>query len=173
MTTTKHCDSTDCMGWCLLGGGSCDQIRREHAARTAILEEVAVERARQDDKWGEQNHPNGTGSDRTVLHSLGAFQQDVNLDLAELAKQRVDLLARSGACTYEAILTEEWAEAIACDNPAELRAELIQVAAVAVAWVEAIDRRACTECREATAVGHGMCGSCLHDALRSGWVPGS
>jgi hypothetical protein len=27
------------------------------------------------------------------------------------------------------------------DDPEELRAELIQVAAVAVAWIEAIDRR--------------------------------
>jgi hypothetical protein len=33
------------------------------------------------------------------------------------------------------------AEALAEDDPTLLRAELIQVAAVAVAWVEAIDRR--------------------------------
>ncbi len=35
----------------------------------------------------------------------------------------------------------------------------------------------CSECSESIAVddlgsGHGMCGSCLHDAVRSGWEPG-
>jgi hypothetical protein len=40
------------------------------------------------------------------------------------------------------ILEEEVAEAAAESDPAKLRAELVQVAAVAVAWIEAIDRRA-------------------------------
>lgn len=28
----------------------------------SVLAEVLAERARQDAKWGEQNHPNGTGA---------------------------------------------------------------------------------------------------------------
>jgi len=36
---------------------------------------------------------------------------------------------------------EGWAGAIAERDPAKLRAELIQVAAVAVQWIQAIDRR--------------------------------
>lgn len=37
--------------------------------------------------------------------------------------------------------------------------------------------RPCRECGESVArddvrAGYGMCGSCLHDALRSGWTPG-
>jgi malonyl CoA-acyl carrier protein transacylase len=43
--------------------------------------------------------------------------------------------------TWEHILTEEHYEAMAEEDPTRLREELIQVAAVAVAWVEAIDRR--------------------------------
>ena len=30
----------------------------------------------------------------------------------------------------------------------------------------------CKECGEAPAEEWGMCGSCIHDAERSGWVPG-
>lgn len=32
---------------------------------------------------------------------------------------------------------------------------------------------ACSECREYTAVDHGMCPSCEHNARRSGWAPGA
>jgi hypothetical protein len=36
---------------------------------------------------------------------------------------------------------EEVGEALQADNDADLRAELVQVAAVAMAWIDAIDRR--------------------------------
>lgn len=31
----------------------------------------------------------------------------------------------------------------------------------------------CTECQEVPATEYGMCDSCIHDATRSGWVPGT
>jgi len=109
----------------------------------SVLDEVALERASQDAKWGEQNHPNGTGPSASVLDSLAIpFRHNSNRMLAITAQRRCDSMSDLGHCTYEAILTEEWAEALACDDPTELRAELVQVAAVAVAWVEAIDRKA-------------------------------
>lgn len=106
-----------------------------------VLAEVRIERVRQDLKWGEQNHPDGTGADIRVLRST-----DVNLDLRtghELAdifkaKCRSNRLGRD---TWRDILLEEVFEVMAESDPAPLRAELIQVAAVAVQWVEAIDRR--------------------------------
>ena len=57
----------------------------------------------------------------------------------------VELLAAAhrytgGEGTWADILREEYFEALAETDPARLRVELIQVAAVAVAWVEAIDR---------------------------------
>lgn len=96
--------------------------------------DVLAERARQDVKWGEQDHPDGTGPGLIVFGD-GAGS------LEKRARWRTDTAARYGRLTYEQILTEEWAEAVAQDDPVKLRAELVQVAAVAIAWVEAIDRR--------------------------------
>ena len=93
-----------------------------------ILTEVSAERARQDAKWGEQNHPDGTGGPSSE-------------EMVRLAKARCDQAARDGGLTYEMILTEEFYEALAEIDPEKLRTELIQVAAVAVAWIECIDRR--------------------------------
>lgn len=105
-----------------------------------VLEEVSHERARQDAKWGQQNHPDGTGP-ALILADLPHHQGHVRADHLEAwAKARCQ--AAEGGDTYERILTEEWAEAIAAEHPDTLRAELVQVAAVCVAWVEAIDRRA-------------------------------
>ena len=94
-----------------------------------IFSAITAERARQDAKWGEQNHPDGTGSARLQV-------------CAEQAKAQTDAAARDGRLTYLLILAEEVSEAAAETDPALLRAELIQVAAVAVAWIEKIDRQA-------------------------------
>ena len=107
------------------------------AGTMRVLSEVLAERASQNVKWGEQNHPDGTGPDMRIVEVSGV----TNSELEDRARSRCDRMRREGKGTFEQILTEEWAEAIACDNPADLRAELIQVAAVAVAWVEAINRR--------------------------------
>ncbi|GHH30037.1 NUDIX hydrolase [Streptomyces rubradiris] len=99
-----------------------------------ILGEIQAERARQDAKWGEKNHPDGTGN---------KSQQD----RAEAARRWCESAFGSGYGTWADILTEEVAEAEAERVPARLRAELIQVAAVAVAWIGAIDRRTGGEAR--------------------------
>jgi hypothetical protein len=107
-----------------------------------VLEEVSHERARQDARWGEQNHPDGTGPDLDIVDDIGYFPGDGNDALTECARLRTDALANvPGRVTFAHILTEEWAEAMECNTPDRLRTELIQVAAVAVSWVEAIDRR--------------------------------
>ncbi len=98
------------------------------------LVDVLAERARQDAKWGQQDHPDGTGPGTVILGSYAD-------SMAERAKWRTERSATLGTVTFEEILTEEWAEAVAEDDPVKLRAELVQVAAVAVQWVEAIDRR--------------------------------
>lgn len=93
----------------------------------AVLREVAAERAAQDEKWGEQNHPDGTG--------LAIYEQ-----MATDARKRCDTAGKF--ITYADILEEEFWEALAESDPTLLRKELIQVAAVAVAWVEKLDRDA-------------------------------
>lgn len=93
----------------------------------AVAREVIQERVRQEAKWGEQNHPDGT----TGVYGL---TRDFYRDLC-------DQKHRDGKGTWLDILFEEFYEAAAEVDPAKLREELIQVAAVAVAWIEAIDRR--------------------------------
>jgi hypothetical protein len=90
------------------------------------LLEVAAERAQQDDKWGEQNHPDGTG--QHLAHYAAA------------AQRLTDSMTQRGRITYRHILDEEVREAFAESDRDKLRAELIQVAAVAVAWIEKLDR---------------------------------
>lgn len=108
-------------------------VRREELRRryrqAHILREVASERDRQDAKWGVQHHPNGTNSVR--------YGQD-----RELSRVLCDAAARQGVVTWRHILLEEVYEAFAEDDPAALRAELVQAAAVIVNWVEDIDARA-------------------------------
>lgn len=96
-------------------------------AGSALLE-ISRERARQDAKWGEQNHPDGTGGKPAEL-------------ARDLAQADTDRAAKRHECTWRHILNEEVREAFAETDPTALRTELVQVAAVATQWVEAIDRR--------------------------------
>jgi hypothetical protein len=93
-----------------------------------VLADILEERLRQEDQWGEQNHPDGTGL-------------PYDAETAEAARTRCQEAAAGGTVTWRNILFEEVWEAMAEDDPARLRDELIQVAAVAAAWAEAIDRR--------------------------------
>ena len=95
----------------------------------SVAREIIQERVRQDAKWGEQNHPDGTGPTMTSLNR------------AEQARHACDYAHRNGTGTWRHILEEEVAEAFAESDPNRLREELVQVAAVAAAWVECIDRR--------------------------------
>lgn len=94
--------------------------------------DVLDERHRQDLKWGEQNHDDAIGH---VGPSGGE-------DLEYIARHS---MTEHGP-TWAAILLEEVGEALQETGDRGslqgLRAELVQVAAVAVAWIEALDRRA-------------------------------
>jgi thiosulfate/3-mercaptopyruvate sulfurtransferase len=97
----------------------------------AITEEVAVERDNQEITWGQQNHPSCYGES-----SRRQFEKQ-----AETWKQINEARVAEGCVTWDGILLEEVFEALAESDDAARRAELIQVAAVAVAEIEAIDRR--------------------------------
>lgn len=115
--------------------------------RARILDEISAERDRQIAKHGDQSRlPDGTGPDVRPLAAIvdNAHAQASAPWLAERAKQVTDSRSQSkgnGKVTYRDILTEEVFEAFAEDDPAKLRAELIQVAGVAVQWIEALDQR--------------------------------
>lgn len=93
-----------------------------------VLSDVAAERAAQDAMWGVQDFPDGSGT---------AFEPR-----AARAKDDGRAAWSAGELTWRHVLVEEVYEALAEPAPDRLRAELIQVAAVAVKWVQALDRRA-------------------------------
>lgn len=95
--------------------------------------DIAYERMRQDAKWGEQNHPDGTDG--------GAFFAERR----DYRRKVCQAYAAEGTVTWRHILDEEVHEAYAETDTAKLRQELVEVAAVAVAWIEAIDRRTATQ----------------------------
>jgi hypothetical protein len=113
------------------------------ASTATVIAEVAAERARQEAKWGEQNHPNGTGPEHVCWPAV-ASASNTYANLAARAKASTDTAARLGGLTYADIFLEEVFEAMAESDPVKLRAELIQSAAVAVAFVEKIDRDGAT-----------------------------
>jgi hypothetical protein len=100
-----------------------------------VLAEVAAERVRQDARFGVVNHPDGTGSP-------GAIR------LADALRYACDAAFADGRGTWRHVLAEEVAEAYAETDPARLRAELLQIAAVCVNWAEALDRRSAAPRRE-------------------------
>ena len=105
----------------------------------SVLEEVQAERDRQEEKWGEQNHADGSGPHHFLL-GKGLDTPSTYEYLRERATWITDSNAKNGRLTYTDILLEEVFEAIAETDQEKLREELIQVAAVAVAWVQKIDR---------------------------------
>lgn len=93
-----------------------------------VTGEVAAECQRQVELWGEQNHPDGTALDG-------------DNERADDVKRLNDMFVSTGHLTWRDILWEEVREAFAESDRDRLREELVQVAAVAVSWVNALDRR--------------------------------
>jgi hypothetical protein len=104
-------------------------------ATLAAVRDAICERASQDVRWGESNHPNLPAG---VKHPCAFF----GLPTAEAAQLSCEDAFRRGTGSNAHILVEEVAEAIeAATDPVRLRAELVQVAGVALKWIEQIDRR--------------------------------
>jgi hypothetical protein len=103
-----------------------------------IFEEIKAERRRQDEKWGEQNHP--------MLPEL--FSLDGCRRSMEVLKRENELASKRGKNCWYHILAEEALEVFAETEPEKQRAEMIQVAAVAVAIIECLDRKLADEAQE-------------------------
>ncbi|MGW4794333.1 hypothetical protein ACWEPC_18210 [Nonomuraea sp. NPDC004297] len=93
-----------------------------------VLADVAAERAAQDARFGMQSLPDGTGGEDAAAAS-------------DAARDETDRAAGAGTLTWRHVLAEEVMETFAESDPHRLRAELVQVAAVAVKWAQALDRR--------------------------------
>lgn len=105
--------------------------------RTNALLAVAAERDRQLALWGDQSEI------ADFMEGVPAHERYVLYQIPdeETAKMAVESVKAVGQVTWADILVAEVAEAISADDIDSLRAELVQVAAVAVAWVEALDER--------------------------------
>ena len=108
-------------------------------SKDSVLKEVAAERQRQEAKWGEQDHADGTGP-RHFFLGKGLDAPATYGYLRDRATEITDSNANNGRITYADIFLEEVFEALAETDQDKLREELVQTAAVAVAWVEKIDR---------------------------------
>ncbi|MEV1201702.1 hypothetical protein [Microbispora rosea] len=98
-------------------------------ALTPEEEEVRAELARQNAKWGVQDHPDGTHN----CPDTRAY--------ADMAREWCQSAAEAGEVTWQHILNEEVAEAFAEEDPERLFVELLQVEAVARQWRMSIRRR--------------------------------
>jgi len=102
-----------------------------------IFEEIRAERKRQDEKWGEQNHP-------MLGRNLTCFGEgETYPDIDILRNQLTHTRARCGTDRkgWFDILLEEVCEAFLETEPEKQRGEMVQIAAVAVAVIECLDRR--------------------------------
>jgi hypothetical protein len=104
-------------------------------ATLAAARDCIAERAVQDAKWGESNHPDVPAGVKLPCAFFG-------IPSADAARLFCETAFRAGTGSNAHILLEEVSEAIeAAHDPVHLRAELVQVAAVAMKWIEQIDRR--------------------------------
>lgn len=128
---------------------SSDQQARDFARITGIFHEVLLERVKQHDRFGYDDLPS---LDPTLFVRL-ASQMNTELAATQAAeryeiptaKRAKHLRERAVKPSWTHVIVEELAESVeaACrfgDGPL-LRAEIIQVIASCVAWLENIDRR--------------------------------
>jgi hypothetical protein len=113
--------------------------------RTDVLVELVAKLKANDIRWGEQNHPDlSEFSFHGGVHQVGpaAVGRPFFREMAKKYQIYNAERASTGTLDWTGILLEEVYEALAEYEPALIRAELLDAAAVLVAWVEAIDRRA-------------------------------
>lgn len=134
------------------------QFNANISARITALNGVLAEREAQDEKWGEQNHPDlsprlENRPPQSVLDDLTSqprrwWIQNVaryyGVVPADTARKYCDGEHRAGAGSWFSIHVEELGEALekaALGDTAGLREELVQLAATVTAHIEHIDRR--------------------------------
>jgi len=108
-----------------------------------VFEEIREERKRQEEKWGEQNHPS---LDQVLLNRDRGCEPERMCEEYEIptearAKFLCSLAEERKQQTFARIAVEELCEAVSAESEVRVRAEVVQLAAVCVKWIEAIDRR--------------------------------
>lgn len=110
-----------------------------------IIDAIKRERQRQEAKFPGQKLP---ASPALLWPHFDEYRTAKHLEIPSEARAKFlcDVAVRNGALTHSEVLSEEHSEAQAAaarKDPVALREELIQVAAVALRWIEAIDQGEC------------------------------
>jgi NTP pyrophosphatase (non-canonical NTP hydrolase) len=115
----------------------------------AVLAEIRAERARQDAKWGEQNH-NALVWLLIALEELGEAAEHIEATNYLSTSLMAANLTSWGEWAKKKLHTLQWETgapfigSVEVGDPASLRKELMQLAAVAVAIIESLDRQGVT-----------------------------
>lgn len=134
--------SLDYDGTCKMHGGQ--MVNTSSCQTVEVLADVRAERSRQYGRYGtNEDIEDGTGP---TIHWLAGMGADLHRQTASGLEKSIRRAyegheAQHGAPTWRHLVLEEIAEAFQESDPARLRDELIQVAALAVSWVEKIDAR--------------------------------
>lgn len=105
-----------------------------------VLADVLAERRRQVARYGHNEAlEDGTGPDVAWLAPVSHL--GASLVEAEFRSFYEDHEESHGEPTWSLLVREELAEAFAESDPERLEAELLQVAALCVSWVETLRRR--------------------------------
>ncbi|MDT0305084.1 hypothetical protein [Streptomonospora wellingtoniae] len=106
----------------------------------AITREIDDERQRQLTKWGDQHHPVHSGDATTRRRSRALFATYAS-NYREFNDGNFDPRDPDPRKDWAGIVLEEVYEALAEEDPAKVRAELVQAAAVICACVADLDSR--------------------------------
>lgn len=105
-----------------------------------VLEQVFEERLRQVAQYGHnEDLENGTGPNARWL--LPASSNPAKVLQEQFREEYEEHEAATGKPTWMHLVREELAEAAESDNPERLAEELLQLAALAVSWVEKLENR--------------------------------
>jgi hypothetical protein len=108
-----------------------------------FAEAVDAERQRQLSEFGEQHHPDMAGPAQTQRDARDVFDQWAQ-NYRAINSGTFDPRDPDRRLDWTGILLEEVYEALAESDPAKIRTELVQVAAVCAAWIHDIDSRPTT-----------------------------
>jgi hypothetical protein len=115
-------------------------VSQDCCGTTGVLLEVREERARQFARYGtNRENADGTGPAVAWLSPICRVPADIVETLFRHDYEMREL--EDGAPTWMALVREEVAEAFKEEDPLRLRAELLQVAALCVSWMEKLDER--------------------------------
>jgi hypothetical protein len=104
-------------------------------AAMKVAVEVLDELDRAVAKFPGQHLASGTGEDVVWVPGKWATARE----MANVLRARTDVASEDGTLTWRHVLLEELAEALAESDPAKLRAELVQVAAMCLRWILDLD----------------------------------